>query len=206
MNLPNGAIVIGRIDGGNRNHIDLGSMFGNDCASIKVEFQVIESDGKQAVYRIDSGPEPLEKIIAPFNDLKYLFNKAQDQFIPVDLPQGGMALFDCRVGDIILKDYEDISIIKSRTLKDTTFREGCNEWRPAQLRMALCKVKKDNKFGIIVAISADALNYGFGITDFNVKFNQLIKMEIVYDSIEIDEKKLEIITVRNKKTVRVPMD
>lgn len=206
MDLPEGAVVIGRIDGGRRNLIDLASMFGNDCKTIKVEFQVVENNNEQAVYRIDSGAESLEKIIVLFDDRKYLCDKAKDQFIPVVLPQGGMELFDCRVGGSVLKDYDEIIIVKSFTKKDTTFREECNEWRPALLRMALCKVKKAGKYGLVIVISADSINYGFGTSDFGVKSEQQLRIEPVYDSIDFDENSLEIITVKNGETARMPMN
>lgn len=206
MKLPEGATIIGEIDGGRRNHIDLGSMFGNDCKSVEVRFHIVENNGKQAVYRTDSEPEAKEMIIADFDDRKYLANKAQDQFIPVDLPQGEMELFDCRAGKAVLKEYEAIEIVKAFTRKDTTFQERCNEWHPALLRMALCKIKKAGKFGLIIVISADDINYGFGTKDFNVTSQQQPRIEPVYDSIEFDEKNLEIITVKDGETARMPMN
>lgn len=202
MTLPNGIKIIARLDGGSRNHINLASMFGNDCKEVTVEFLVVEKNTKQGIYRIDSEPEPLEKVISPFSDSRYFVDQAKDQFIPIFLPSKKMGLFDCRSAKNVLKNYDEIEIIRSIKQEDNFFRKNYYERSPRLCRAILCKVKRNDKLGLIVVSCVDSDRYGFGDTDFGTITTIQVKMGLVYDSIVIDEKNQCIVTVKNDKTIK----
>ncbi|MEI7539445.1 MAG: hypothetical protein WCJ36_01590 [Candidatus Saccharibacteria bacterium] len=201
MNLPNGTNIIARIDGGSRNHINLSSMFGNDCKQVMVEFLVVEKDTKQGIVRIDSEPEPLEEVVSIFSNSKYYIDRAQNQFIPVLLPNKKMGLFDCRAAKNVLKNYDEIEIIRSIQQGDRLFRKEYYERRPFLFRAVLCRVKRNNKFGLIVIVSADSNSYGFNNAIFGTKTKVQVKMGIIYDSILFDEENCRVIAIKDGKTI-----
>lgn len=206
MDLPIGTTVIDRVCGGSRNHIILSSMFTGDCEQIKVEFLVVEnSDKEQAVWRVDSEPEAFDEIVLPFRSVKYLIDQEKDQFIPIVFPDKCMGLFDCRSGTDILKDYETIEIVRSILQEDNDYRKDYYEWKPCQLRMALCKVTKDSKCGLIATICFDAKDYGFDKTDFGTQTQLQVMMEVVYDSITIDIEKMQIVAEKNGEKTILPI-
>lgn len=206
MSLPIGTTIIDRVCGGSRNNIVLGSMFTGDCEQIKVDFLVVENpDKKQAVWRVDSGLKEVDEIVSPFRSVKYLVDQEQNQFIPVVFPDKYMGLFDCRSGTDILKGYETVEIVRSILEEDKSCRKDYFEWKPYQLRMALCKVAKAGKIGLIASICVDAADYGFNKKDFGTQTQLQVMMEIIYDSIIIDIEKEQIVAEKDGEKTTVPI-
>jgi|GEM_PF-1658223 len=206
MSLPIDTNVIGRVCGGSRNHITLESMFTVGCEQIKVEFLVVENSNKeQSVWRIDSVPEPLERKVSPFRNVKYLTEQTKDQFIPEAFSDGSMGLFDCRSSTDVLKGYDKVEIVRTMLQEDHTFCRDYYEWKPCQIRMVLCKVIKDKKSGLIAVFCVDARDYGFKRTDFGTETQSKIMMEVIYDSITIDTKIMQIIAEKDGEKTIIPL-
>ncbi len=198
--------TIAEIDGGKRNHIILGNMFGNDCEPIFVKFKVAETkEGLQMIYRTDSNPDPLEEVVSEPRAVKYQTDQVADQFLPVIYDNGKVGLFDCRAAKDVLSDFDKLEILSSHTSVDDSIRDSDCEWPPCQVRMILCKVQKNDKFGLLAVISVDSRSYGFDKKDFETSTQLKTFKEIEFDSIVIDLDNNKIILKKNGKIFSEPM-
>ncbi|MCL2444859.1 hypothetical protein FWD07_01910 [Candidatus Saccharibacteria bacterium] len=186
MKLPEGTRVLAEIGAGTRNKIDVRGMFERSCTMIHVKFLILQRDELQGVIRIEDGPEVVNKIILPFGKFRFLHEQEGAQFVPVIMPNGNRGLFDCRAGKFVLKNYDSIEIVWASATDDPFIREDHFTRRPAQARLALCKVSKGGKFGLIGLGGVDTSGYGFNTSEFGVTTTRKVFRGTVHDPVVID--------------------